>query len=94
MAPVQHLVDGTLVGVAGACFAIGYIVGLFAGAEFGKATLWPSIVAGILCCLLRAYSAPLGMAAIASVSVLHVGIGCLTVLLLKFTRPFKGDNAS
>jgi len=90
MTPV-HLVDGSLVAIAGACFAVGYIVGLYCGAGLGKATLWPSIVVGILCCLVRAYSAPLGVAAIASVSVLHVGIGCLTVLILKYTKPNRND---
>jgi len=89
-----HNVDSTLVAIAGACFAVGYIVGLFAGARFGISTLWPSAIVSLICCLVRAYSEPLGVAAIASVSILHVGIGCLTVLLLKFTRPFKpGDSA-
>ncbi len=90
----QHFVDGTLVAVAGAFFAVGYIIGLFAGARFSKATLWPSIVVGIACCLVRAYSPPLGVAAIAAVSVLHVAIGCLTVLILKLTKPFKPDAGS
>ena len=94
MTPAQHLVDGSLVGIAGLLFAVGYIIGLYAGAGFGKATLWPSIVVGVLCCLVRAYSAPLGVAAIASVSILHVGIGCLTVLILKNTLPFKRGNSA
>lgn len=91
MTPV-HYVDGTLVAVAGVCFIIGYIIGLFAGARFGMQTCCTSVVVGLLCCVVRGYSAPLGVAAIASVSVLHVVIGCLTVLILKHTKPFKGNS--
>ena len=91
LTPLHH-VDSTLVAIAGACFAVGYIIGLFGGARFGKVTLWPSVIAVLLCSVVRAYSEPLGVAAIASVSVLHVGIGCLTVLLLKFTKPFRPDS--
>ncbi|MBX9694508.1 MAG: hypothetical protein K2Z81_19130 [Cyanobacteria bacterium] len=80
------------IGLAGACFAIGYIVGIFAGRKLGLATLWPSIIIGVICCLVRGFSAPLEFAAIASVSVLHVAIGCLTILILKHTKPLAAKQ--
>lgn len=86
MDAILHVSGGSLTAIAGLWFAVGYIVGLFAGAKLGKVTLWPSIVVGVACCILRAVSPPLGVAAIAAVSVLHVGIGCLTVLILKNTQ--------
>lgn len=71
--------------IAGLWFAVGYIIGLYAGRKLGAATLWPSVIVGVLCCLVRGYSAPLEFAAVASVSVLHVAIGCLTILILNAT---------
>lgn len=87
MDSVLHTAGGAPVLVAGLCFAVGYIIGLFAGRKLGFATLWPSIVIGLACCVLRGFSAPLEFTAVAAVSVLHVAIGCLTVLILQRTRP-------
>lgn len=87
MDSVLHTTGGAPVLVAGLCFAVGYVVGLFAGRKLGLATLWPAIVVGVACCVLRGFSAPLEFTAVAAVSVLHVAIGCLTVLILQHARP-------
>ncbi len=79
--------------LAGAFFAIGYIVGLYLARKLGMATLLPSIVIGVICCVVRGFSPPLEFAAIASVSVLHVAVGCLTVLILKHTRSLADERA-
>jgi hypothetical protein len=82
-----HTAGGAAVLIAGLWFAAGYVVGLFAGRKLGDVTLWPSIVVGVACCLIRGYSEPLEFNAVAAVSVLHVAIGCLTILILKHARP-------
>lgn len=82
MLATLHTAGGTALTVAGLCFAAGYIIGLVAGRRLGQAVLIPSIVVGVLSCLVRGYAAPLEPTAIAAVSVLHVAIGCLTVLIL------------
>lgn len=86
MDSVLHTTGGAPVLVAGLCFAVGYIIGLVAGRKIGIATLWPSIIVGLVCCAVRGFSAPLEFSAVAAVSVLHVAIGCLTVLILAHTR--------
>lgn len=86
MDSVLHTTGGAPVLVAGLCFAVGYIIGLVAGRKIGIATLWPSIIVGLVCCVVRGFSAPLEFSAVAAVSVLHVAIGCLTVLILAHTR--------
>lgn len=72
--------------VAGLWFVVGFVVGLFAVRKFGYATLWPSIIAIPVFSLLRGFSPPLEFVAIASVSIVHVAVGCLTVLIIKSAR--------
>jgi hypothetical protein len=67
-------------------FIVGFVVGVFAVRKFGWATLWPCVAALVICSLIRGFSPPLEFLAIASVSVVHVAIGCLTVLILRSTR--------
>jgi len=87
MDSIMHTAGGAPLLVAGLCFAVGYIIGLFVGRKLGVATLWPSIIVGVACCLVRGYAAPLELTAVLAVSVLHVAIGCLTVLIIKYARP-------
>lgn len=86
MDTVLHATAGASPGVAGLWFILGFVVGLFAVRKFGFATLWPSIIAIPVFSLIRGFSPPLEFVAIASVSIVHVAIGCLTVLILKSTR--------
>ncbi len=75
--------------VAGLWFVVGFVVGLFAAAKYGKATLCLSVIIGLLCCAIRGYSEPLGFVAVASVSVVHVACGCISVLIVKNVKPAK-----
>ncbi|MDZ4837364.1 MAG: hypothetical protein SGJ27_26560 [Candidatus Melainabacteria bacterium] len=72
--------------VAGLWFIAGFVVGLCLVRKYGFATLWPSIIAIPVFSLIRGFSPPLEFLAIASVSVVHVAIACLTVLILRSTR--------
>ena len=82
--PADDQPSWTRVGVIA---AIGFIVGIYAGARFQKATIWLSIATMALTSLWRGFAPPLSISAIAAVSILHVAIGCLSVVLLKFTKP-------
>ncbi|HEY9790284.1 MAG TPA: hypothetical protein V6D22_07795 [Candidatus Obscuribacterales bacterium] len=89
---LMHVSGGLQLLVAGLCFAIAYFVGLKLGAKYLKSTLWPSILAILLACVVRGISAPLSIEAITAVSVLHVAVGCLTVLLLRSTVADSDDS--
>ncbi|MDZ4835595.1 MAG: hypothetical protein SGJ27_17610 [Candidatus Melainabacteria bacterium] len=77
---------GTSPAIAGLWFIVGFVVGLFAVGKFGFAMLWPSIIAIVVFSLIRGFSPALELVAIASVSIVHVAVGCLTVLILKSTQ--------
>lgn len=92
MDTVLHASGGTATLVAGACFAIAYIFGLWLGRKMDKAALWPAVIVGVICCLVRGYSEPLGVAAIVSVSVLHYVIGYFTILIFRSATPSSRSN--
>ena len=79
---LMHTTGGSAVLIAGAWFAVGYVIGIFAARKLGSITLWPSIIIGLASCIVRGFSSPLDFTAVAAVTVLHVAIGCLTVLIL------------
>jgi len=88
-----HFADQTLTAIAGASFIISYIIGLRLGLKIGLPTLWPAMAVTVIGFVVRAESGPLTIAAIAAISVVHLGIGCLTTLLLKYTKPFRSSTA-
>lgn len=84
-----HFADQALTAVAGASFIISYLIGLRLGVKMGLRTLWPAILVTLIGFIVRPASAPLGFAAIAAISAVHLGIGSLTTLLLQYTKPFR-----
>jgi hypothetical protein len=91
MNDLMHVAGGLQLVIAGVCFAIAYFAGLKLGAKYLRSTLWPSVLATLLACIVRAISVPLSIEAIAAVSVLHVAVGCLTVLILRSTIAISND---
>jgi hypothetical protein len=89
----QVLFSANSATIAGLWFVAGYILGLYVPGWMGKATMIASVVVGLVCCAIRGYSEPLGVAAVASVSVLHICIAALTVLILKNTKPYGASGS-
>lgn len=83
----MHQIDSSMLLVAGLGFIVGYVLGLEGAAKYGKALVWPAVIVGILACLVRGFSPPLGVFAIAASSVLHFSIGVGTVLIMKYCKP-------
>ncbi len=92
MDTVLHASGGAATLVAGICFALAYIFGLWLGRKMDKSALWPAIVVGVICCLVRGYSEPLGVVAVAAVSVLHYVIGYLTILIFRSATTSSRSN--
>lgn len=72
--------------VAGVCFVISYVFGLWIARHMDNAVIVPAIFVSVACCIVRGFFPPLGIVSIAAVSVLHYTIGCFTVLILRSTK--------
>lgn len=85
----MHFADPTLTLVAGVSFILSYLVGLKVAAKLGRLTLYPSLLFTLVGFAVRAESPPLSVASIAAISLVHFCVACLTVLILRNTRPVK-----
>lgn len=83
MDSIMHYTSGPATLVATASFVIAFLVGIWVGGRFGKATIIPAILVSVAVVALRAVSPPLSVAAISAVSILHLTCGCGTALILQ-----------
>lgn len=88
MDSIMQWTSGLPNAVATFAFALTFLVGVWAAAKFGKATLLPSLLIGAATFYVRAQAPALSFTAIASMSVLHIAAGCLLGLWLKRSKRF------
>lgn len=85
----MHFADPTLTLVAGVSFILSYLLGLKVASHLRPSYMLPAVIFTVLGFVVRAASPPLSFGAIASISAVHFFVACLTVFILRNTRPVK-----
>ncbi|HND69392.1 MAG TPA: hypothetical protein PL112_21480, partial [Candidatus Obscuribacter sp.] len=82
MDSILHYTDPTLTLVATFSFVVCFLLGVWSGARQGGRVILPSLILIAISVYIRSQFPPLSMAAITAVSLMHVGAGALTALLV------------
>ncbi len=94
MDTIMQWTGGLVNAAATFAFAVTFLAGIWCAAKFGKITLLPSLLAVGLTFYFRLQAPALSMAAIASMSALHVAAGCLLGLWLRRSKKFGAPPSS
>lgn len=88
MDTILHYTDPTMTLVAVTAFVVTFVIGAWLGAKYGYRTILPAVALSAIGFYVRSNAFPLSIEAITAVSLLHVGAGALTALLVgKFSKP-------